>query len=226
MNHYQTLTSPVANIYAGEVNYDGKNFIFRLNEDATDVTISIEKNNEIVASQSVGALKKGLNKISNPFGKTAFDHYSITASARPVAYPAKISGDEEIFQFYAARGVAVDKTPTSPYFGRVYVADRRSTKSNSKVYVYNPDFTDLTATNLGLATAGYSRPAVGADGTLYLTGYTDGAEAGIFVVDPADLTKCTQFFNGTYDSDGLYKNNGKEIGSSTSGLILPEGSTI
>ena len=53
---------------------------------------------------------------------------------------------------------------------------------------------------------------------MYLTGYTDGAEAGIFVVDPADLTKCKQFFNGTCDSDGLYTNNGREIGSSTSGV--------
>lgn len=121
------------------------------------------------------------------------------------------------YRFARAHAV-VDNSPESEYFGRVYVADRRKTKSNSSVYVYNPDFTDFTTTQLGLSTAGYSRPAVGADGTLYLTGYTDGAEAGIFVVDPADLTKCTQFFNGTYDSDGLYKNNGKEIGSSTSGI--------
>ena len=119
---------------------------------------------------------------------------------------------------YARAHAVIDNSPESEYFGRIYVADRRKTKSNSKVYVYNPDFTDFTNTNLGLATAGYSRPAVGTDGTLYLTGYTDGAEAGIFVVNPADLTKCTQFFNGTYDSDGLYKNNGKEIGSSTSGV--------
>lgn len=119
---------------------------------------------------------------------------------------------------YARAHAVVDNSPESEYFGRIYVADRRKTKSNSKVYVYNPDFTDFTSTKLGLSTAGYSRPAVGADGTLYLTGYTDGAEAGIFVVDPADLTKCTQFFNGTYDSDGLYTNNSKEIGSSTSGV--------
>ena len=119
---------------------------------------------------------------------------------------------------YARAHAVIDNSPESEYFGRIYVADRRKTKSNSKVYVYNPDFTDFTNTNLGLATAGYSRPAVGTDGTLYLTGYTDDAEAGIFVVNPADLTKCTQFFNGTYDSDGLYKNNGKEIGSSTSGV--------
>ena len=153
--HYQTLTSPVANIYAGEVNYDGKNFTFRLNEDATDVTISIEKNNEIVASQSVGALKKGANKVANPFGKTEFDHYSITASTRPVAYPAKISDDAEIFQFYAGRGVAVDKTPASPYFGRIYVSNAAAGQctegtaesfrnSSVGIFVLSSDFQDIT----------------------------------------------------------------------------------
>ena len=161
IQHYQTLTSPVANIYAGEVDYDGKNFIFRLNEDALDVTISIEKNNEIVASQSVGALKKGANKVANPFGKTEFDYYSITATARPVAYPAKISTNAEIFQFYAGRGVAVDKTPTSPYFGRIYVSNAATgtcgdandpnvapaesyRNSSTGIYVLSSDFTDVT----------------------------------------------------------------------------------
>jgi uncharacterized repeat protein (TIGR02543 family) len=142
--------------------------------------------------------------------------WAIELSGNAIPAFAETFADSDL-RFARAHAV-VDNSPESEYFGRVYVADRRSTKSNSKVYVYNPDFTDLTATDLGLATAGYSRPAVGADGTLYLTGYTDGAEAGIFVVDPANLTKCTQFFNGTYDSDGLYTNNGKEIGSSTSGV--------
>ncbi len=159
MQHYQTPDSPVANIYAGEVDYDGKNFIFRLNEDATDVTISIEKNNEIVGTKSVGALKKGANKVANPFGKTAFDYYSITATARPVAFPAKISTDAEIFQFYAPRGVAVDKTPASPYFGRVYVSNASAgtcgedpnaataasyRHSSVGVFVLSSDFTDIT----------------------------------------------------------------------------------
>ena len=142
--------------------------------------------------------------------------WAIELSGNDIPAFAETFADSEL-RFARAHAV-VDNSPESEYFGRVYVADRRSTKSNSKVYVYNPDFTDLEATNLGLATAGYSRPAVGADGTLYLTGYTDGAEAGIFVVNPADLTKCTQFFNGTYDDAGLYINNGKEIGSSTSGV--------
>ena len=120
---------------------------------------------------------------------------------------------------FAKGHAAVDNSPESAYFGRVYVADRRSTKANSGLYVYNADLTQLNtdAYKLGMSSAGYSRPAVGADGTVYLTGYTD-AESGIFVVDPSDLTTCTQFYNGTRDGNGLFTNGGAELGSSTSGV--------
>ena len=210
MQHYQTLSAAVANIYAGEVDYDGKNFLFRLNEDATDVTISIEKDNEIVASQSVGALKKGANKVANPFGKTAFDHYSITASARPIAFPVKISNDDEIFQFYAPRGVAVDKTPASPYFGRVYVTNSVAGQceygtaesfrnSTLGIYVLSNDFQDITkqgtkawdgniewganntATNYQWA---ITRPYVAPNGDVFVpsSSYTS---AGVYIMEAA-----------------------------------------
>ena len=120
---------------------------------------------------------------------------------------------------FAKGHAAVDNSPESEYFGRIYVADRRYTKANSGLYVYNLDFTQVNAAayKLGMDKAGYSRPAVGADGTVYLTGYTDD-ESGIFVVDPADLTKCTQFYNGTRAGSGLFTNGGAELGSSTSGV--------
>ncbi len=210
MEHYQTLSAAVANIYAGEVDYDGKNFIFRLNEDATDVTISIEKNNEIVATQSVGALKKGPNKVANPFGKTAFDHYSITATARPVAFPVKISNDDEIFQFYAPRGVAVDKTPASPYFGRVYVTNSVAGQceygtaesfrnSSMGVFVLSNDFQDITnqgangwhgniewgANNTGTNYQwAITRPSVAPNGDIFVpsSSYTS---AGVYIMEAA-----------------------------------------
>ena len=210
MQHYQTLSAAVANIYAGEVDYDGKNFIFRLNEDATDVTISIEKNNEIIDTKSVGALKKGANKVANPFGKTAFDYYSITATARPVAFPVKISNDDEIFQFYAPRGVAVDKTPASPYFGRVYVTNSVAGQceygtaesfrnSTMGVFVLSNDFQDITkqganawhgnvewgenntGTNYQWA---LTRPAVAPNGDVFIpsSSYTS---AGVYIMEAA-----------------------------------------
>ena len=238
MQHYQTLTSPIANIYAGEVDYDGKNFLFRLNEDATDVTISIEKDNEIIATQSVGALKKGANKVVNPFGKTAFDHYSITATARPVAFISKVSNDDEIFQFYAARGVAVDKTPASPYFGRVYVSNSVAGQctegtadsyrnSSMGIFVLSSDFTDITnqganawhgniewgannsGTNYQFA---FARPAVAPNGDLFVTS-TSYTSAGVYIMEAAkpEGTFLTVFDGKRSKSTGQLKKGTKVV---------------
>ena len=158
MQHFQTVSTPVANIYASEVYFDETAFNFRLNDNATDVILTLEKDNQEVASKSLGALKKGAHSIANPFGGTDFDYFSITATAQPVAFPIKISNDDKIFQFYAARGVAVDKTPESPYFGRIYVtnslggqcgeegsAPAKSYRNSSMgVFVLSSDFKDIT----------------------------------------------------------------------------------
>lgn len=215
-------------VYAYDLNVvdngdDTYTFTFKPNTDAVSGNLLLysEDGASVVQTHAIGtpiaahtATTITLNKTDLPDQSEV--PWAIELSGNAIPTFAEAFADSDLR--YARAHAVVDNSPESEYFGRIYVADRRKTKSNSSVYVYNPDFTDFTTTQLGLSTAGYSRPAVGADGTLYLTGYTDGAEAGIFVVDPADLTKCTQFFNGTYDSDGLYTNNGKEIGSSTSGV--------
>ena len=215
-------------VYAYDLNVvdngdDTYTFTFKPNTDAVSGNLLLysEDGASVVQTHAIGtpiaahtATTITLNKTDLPYQSEV--PWAIELSGNAIPTFAEAFADSDLR--YARAHAVVDNSPESEYFGRIYVADRRKTKENSSVYIYNPDFTDFTSTKLGLSTAGYSRPAVGADGTLYLTGYTDGAEAGIFVVDPADLTKCTQFFNGTYDSDGLYKNNGKEIGSSTSGV--------
>lgn len=238
MQHYQTLTSPVANVFAGEVSFDGKDFYFRLNEDATDVSLTIEKNNEIVRTHSWGALKKGWHKQSNPFWATAFDHFSIVATARPISFPVKISTDDEIFQFYAARGVAVDKTPTSPYFGRIYVSNsvagqciegEATTYRNSSmgIFVLSNDFTDITnqgatgwlggvewgannsSTNYQFALA---RPAVAPDGDVFVTS-SSYTSAGVYIMNPAKPeANFTQLFDGRRSKDnGQIMNNKRKM---------------
>lgn len=238
MQHYQTLTSPVANVFAGEVRFDGKDFYFRLNEDATDVSLTIEKNNEIVRTHSWGALKKGLHKQSNPFWATAFDHFSIVATARAVSFPVKVSNDDEIFQFYAARGVAVDKTPTSPYFGRIYVSNsvagqciegEATTYRNSSmgIFVLSNDFTDITnqgatgwlggvewgannsSTNYQFALA---RPAVAPDGDVFVTS-SSYTSAGVYIMNPAKPeANFTQLFDGRRSKDnGQIMNNKRKM---------------
>ena len=182
------------------------------NEDGTAVVQTHAISTAIVAHTATTIT---LNKADLP--NQADVPWAIQLSGNPIPAFAETFADAD-YRF--AKGhAAVDNSPESEYFGRVYVADRRSTKSKSGFYVYNIDFTPLNteANKLGMDKAGYSRPAVGADGTVYLTGYTDD-ESGIFVVDPADLTKCTQFYNGTRAGSGLFTNGGAELGSSTSGV--------
>ena len=184
------------------------------NEDGTAVVQTHAISTAIVAHTATSIT---LNKTELP--NQADVPWAIQLSGNAIPAFAETFADAN-YRF--AKGhAAVDNSPESAYFGRVYVADRRSTKANSGLYVYNADLTQLNAEayKLGMSAAGYSRPAVGADGTVYLTGYTD-AESGIFVVDPADLTKCTQFYNGTRASSGLFTNGGVEIGSSTSGVSV------
>ena len=121
---YKTEIQPVANIYASELSISPANeFKFTLNEDASSVFITVYKEGETLTSYNAGALNKGAQVITNPFGTTNYDTWSVTASSRPVAYPVKISDDSPIFQFYSGRGVAVDNNPESPFFGRVYVSE-------------------------------------------------------------------------------------------------------
>ena len=182
------------------------------NEDRTDVVQTHAITSSLVAHTAATIT---LNKSDLPNQTNIPWAIELSGNAIPVFAETFADADYRFAKGHAT----VDNSPESEYFGRVYVADRRSTKANSGLYVYNPDFTQVNADayKLGMATAGYSRPAVGADGTVYLTGYTD-AESGIFVVNPADLTTCTQFYNGTRASNGLFTNGDVEIGSSTSGV--------
>ncbi|MBO5673333.1 MAG: InlB B-repeat-containing protein [Paludibacteraceae bacterium] len=145
-------------------------------------------------------------------------NWSVELSAAEVtAFEAVYTGAKK----YGRGHAAIDNSPESNYFGRVYVTDRRKTDSNGGLYVYTPSL-QLVGNDvykLGRSRNGYSRPAVAADGTLFLADYTDAERSGIYVVDPSDLTTCTQFYDGTRASNGLFTNtNGEEIGSSTSGV--------
>jgi hypothetical protein len=101
-------------------------------------------------------LEKGPHTVANPFGNQSFTSYTITPTAQPVGYPVLISNDDPVFQFYSPCGVAVDNTPTSPYFGRVYVAETtggavtkgspvQARTTTRGCYVLSSDLTDITS---------------------------------------------------------------------------------
>ena len=237
---FRSLTQPVANIYAGELNYDNGKFSFRLNEDATEVQIAIEHEGENVTSYNAGALSKGVHEIDNPFDTEDFEAWSVTASARPVSYPMKLSDDRPLFQFYNGRGVAVDRTQESPFFGRVYVtnvddgkvtagspAEARTTTTG--VYVLGSDLTDVTnqgatAWNGNVAwgeTANgdeyewaLSHPFVGPDGEVYLCS-SALKSPGVYMMDAANPSAD---FRSLFDGKKSSKKG--TLSSRESGLVI------
>ena len=149
----------------------------------------------------------------------------------------KISNDDEIFQFYAPRGVAVDKTPASPYFGRVYVTNSVAGQctegtadsfrnSTMGVFVLSSDFQDITnqganawhgniewgenntGTNYQWA---LTRPAVAPNGDVFVpsSSYTS---AGIYIMEAAkpDGTFITLFGGKRSKATGQLK-SGKTV---------------
>ena len=142
-------------------------------------------------------------------------NWAVELSAAAVTAYEKIFADAS--HRYRRGYSNVDVSPESDYFGSVYVADRTSTKSLSKFYVYSPSYviSDEAGHDLGANTWAFGRFTIAPDGTVWLTDYSDG-HSGLFLVNPADLTKTTQFFAGTRTSSGLFKNGSVEVGSSLS----------
>lgn len=243
---WKSIVTPVADIYANEVKFDGTNFSFRLNEDATSVFLSIEKEGEMKSSHDLGAMTKGAHTVPNPFGTESFDAFSITATARSVGYPVKISDDDAaIFQFYNPMGVAVDRTPTSPFFGRVYVAESAAGKSRAGrrttrgVYMLSSDLTDIGnqsdyaysgrvqwgADASSNYQYGLGRFSVAPSGKVFLTS-SSFSSAGVYVMDPASPTTAFKpVFEGYRNTDtGALTKSGKTITDPVmSCVVLGEG---
>jgi len=120
---------------------------------------------------------------------------------------------------------AVDKSPESDYFGRIYIMRRAGSSASTErtyngMYVYASDYTLLTP-NLIKGDAEFGNPtrlAVASDGFVYQADWANGY-SGIYILDPSDLDgTITQFFAGTRNGQGVFTNNGVAVGSSTPGL--------
>ena len=233
---FSSIVTPVANIYAGEASYHEmtNTFRFRLNEEATSVSISIEKDGETKDNHNFGAMSKGYHEVSNPFGEQGFDGFSITATARSVGYPVKVSNDDPIFQFYVPRGLAVDRTPSSPFFGRIYVSEAQGGQvsegapavarlTTQGVYTMTSDFVDITnqgytawngniawgeTTNTGYQ-FGPAHLSVAPSGKVFVPSSVF-TSSNVYIMDPAhpDSTFVSLFDGKRNRENGTIKNSG------------------
>ena len=114
---------------------------------------------------------------------------------------------------------AIDNSPESNYFGRIYIANRIGS-GKGECFVYNYDYSSVASNELfgmsKLQSAG--RPAVDAEGYVYWADYGDN-HGGIWVMNPNTLTT-EAFFQGEQDSDGVWTNGSVDMGSSCSGAFI------
>ena len=227
IQHFVTNVPVVPDIFAAELNFRDGKFAFRLNTDATAATLRIEKNGNVISSTELGALAMGAHEIDNPFTTSDFDAYELTVSTTLVSYPALISDDDNVFCYATPIGVAVDKTPNSPYFGRIYVTDAvggdaAGRTTTQGVYVLSADYTDITsqgntAYNGGVTWGTHNpdknyqlalaRPAVAPDGQVFIPSAA-AKSSGVYVMDPANPGEAfTAVFDGKRNSvSGKIKN--------------------
>ncbi|MBO7455636.1 MAG: DUF5123 domain-containing protein [Paludibacteraceae bacterium] len=207
------------NAYGLSVAADGDNYVFSYtaNIDGTEANIVFYQNGVEKDAVAIAAPKKGLNqatiaKSDIPKGSNT---WAVELKADQVFEFSKVFASDA----RTGRGQAViNAIPESDFFGYVYYTNRTASTSTSGLYVYNPDYSANGGLNTLGETAlwGTQKFSIDATGTLWLPDYTDGGHSGVYVVDPADLTKCTQFFQGERNSSsGLWTNGGVEIGGSS-----------
>lgn len=219
---------PVAHIFAYELNRTlngdelGYTFTFKANMAATAGAVVFYQEGSEVGRVALTSVMKGDNSISIAKADMPQVEGVMTWGVELSAAANEVFGPVYTGEARFARGHAVvDASPESNYFGRIYVADRRTTAANGGLYVYQPDYTKVntTAYKLGRTASNYSRPAIDAEGTLYLGDYAD-ATSGVYVVNPADLTTCTQLYEGTRAQSGLFSKNSVAVGGSIAGLAI------
>ena len=121
--------------------------------------------------------------------------------------------------------VITNNYPLTDQFAQYYVMEG---SGNKGLYIYDPEMKRLNVTPYlcadGAAWETPTRMAIASDGTVFVA-ENSANNSGVFVVDPADPTKVTQFFAGTRDAKGVISNGGVNVGARTAGIsIYKEGS--
>jgi uncharacterized surface protein with fasciclin (FAS1) repeats len=223
--------------YATSLTNDNGTISFRLNDSADSVKVISGG----TTTNDLGALPAGLHTFS--LGITGSFQVSVFKSSGPgylLGTYSQIGSDtNRLLTFVNQRGVAVNKNPASPYFGRIYVSVSQGGSNTTStrvvtdgIYVLNADQTDalgqgdtaLTG-DLGPSFAGTNPPTptppnpegphrlfVGADDRLYVGDFGD-TNGSLYVMGP-DVTGGENLFPGPTGSGfPLFNSSGKTHGS-------------
>ena len=204
---------------------------YTANADAEQTNLILYQNGAELASLPLSPATKGENVVTltkamlPEFEGDA--NWGIELIAGKVANWGLLYSDKSMVRSSTTRVFnAVDKSPESPYFGRIYIMRRAGSSSSAErpysgLYAYNQDYTLVTNNLLkgGMEFGNPTRLNVASDGYIYQADWADGSYSGVYVINPADLEGTfTPFFQGTHDKNGVCINNGVAVGSSTPGL--------
>lgn len=175
---------------------------------------------EAADSVRVGSPKLGLNTVSVPFADIP------GADGGPVSWAVRLRG-QRVYDIQRLNSTnsysgktfcAVDNSPESPYFGRVYVANNvGSGDASNGLYAYTPMLVRINSRPYtgGQTLGGAYRLSVGDGGHVYIAD-NSSATGGVYIADPANLAGTfSQFFAGTRASNGTFRNGAVRVGSKT-----------
>jgi hypothetical protein len=193
------VSAATANPYASGLTNNSGTISFVLNEAAENVKVVA---NGGATTHNLGALPKGMTTTNLGISGV----YKVVVSQTGTGAYSQTSSDANLLnKFFLPRGVAVNRNPASPNFGRIYVANGQegTTASPARptddgIYILNADQTDAVGQGNTGRTAGIAftpavtgsaspyRITIGPDNRLYIGDWSD-ASGNLYVTDP-DVT--------------------------------------
>lgn len=205
------------------------NFSFYANSTPTTGKLLFYRGNDrqvVVKEIELTSLKKGENNIVISAAEIpGYDqgkdiYWAVQLTGKPITQFGEVYQSDILM----TRGhAAIDNSPESEYFGRIYIANRKG-NNDGEVYLIDKDYSlvysgvlrDKNGQEVKLGSAG--RPAVDAEGFVYWADYGDG-NSGIQVMNPLTYA-VSQFFQGERDGFGVWRNSDVVVGSSTPGVFV------
>lgn len=201
---------------------NGYKINFSLNENATSVDIILinATTNEEVKVISFGSKNKGANEIilvRDEIPESGEFNWQLRVSAPNVTRFTKISDESPVYKYFAPKGIAIDKSPESSYFGRIYITNTAagaavSRNTTTGIYVLAPDATDITGQGntayagdiawTGVNGEGPRKVAVTGDGRVFVSD-ASATKAGIYYMNPETFSITSIFPNATVTSGSV-----------------------
>ena len=179
---------------------------YSLNATATAVSVVILDGETVVKTVDCAdkGLTQGAYEVEIPttdLPKTKSLTWKVEVKGESVAAPT-IQSDLTL-SYCLPRGIGIDRSPESPYFGRIYTTeataggDAYHSKEGKGLYAFEPSLTPIKNSKGGLVFTGgitygtddISRVVVAEDGRVFVSRFTPTDVSPVLEVNPADLNE-------------------------------------